>query len=324
MDEQSAIGAREGSQPDFSYSVPPLGYTWWYIDGLSDDGRYGITVIAFIGSVFSPYYLNARQHLGKDADPRDFSAFNVALYGCGRGKWAMTERNRHAVEQTPQRLQIGPSSLDWQGETLVGHFDEVTKPVPGKVRGSFRITPLISNSCTFNLDHSGIHRWRPLAPKAHIKVELDQPSLSWQGHAYFDTNAGNEPLEEGFSSWQWLRAESDAGATVVYDLTPRHGEAHTIAYQLRASCPPCPLTLPASIELPKTLWRMPRQALGDTPQAAKVVKTLEDTPFYSRSVVETKLEDERLTAIHESLSMDRFLHPATQWMLPWRMPRCAS
>ncbi|PIY72746.1 MAG: carotenoid 1,2-hydratase, partial [Rhodobacterales bacterium CG_4_10_14_0_8_um_filter_70_9] len=26
------------------------------MDGLSDDGRHGITLIAFIGSVFSPYY----------------------------------------------------------------------------------------------------------------------------------------------------------------------------------------------------------------------------------------------------------------------------
>ncbi len=32
------------------------GYAWWYVDALSDDGRHGLTLIAFIGSVFSPYY----------------------------------------------------------------------------------------------------------------------------------------------------------------------------------------------------------------------------------------------------------------------------
>ena len=32
------------------------GYVWWYVDALSDDGRHGLTLIAFIGSVFSPYY----------------------------------------------------------------------------------------------------------------------------------------------------------------------------------------------------------------------------------------------------------------------------
>ena len=37
------------------------GYVWWYVDALSDDGRHGLTLIAFIGSVFSPYYALARR-----------------------------------------------------------------------------------------------------------------------------------------------------------------------------------------------------------------------------------------------------------------------
>ena len=32
------------------------GYAWWYIDAVSDDGRDAIAIIAFLGSVFSPYY----------------------------------------------------------------------------------------------------------------------------------------------------------------------------------------------------------------------------------------------------------------------------
>ena len=35
--------------PRFDTPVPPGGYRWWYIDGLSDDGRHGITLIAFVG-----------------------------------------------------------------------------------------------------------------------------------------------------------------------------------------------------------------------------------------------------------------------------------
>ncbi len=57
-------------------SVPAGGYAWWYVDGVSDDGRHGITVIAFLGSVFSPYYAWSR-----DKDPIDHSAVNVVLYG---------------------------------------------------------------------------------------------------------------------------------------------------------------------------------------------------------------------------------------------------
>ena len=44
----------------FDTPVPDGGYAWWYLDALSDDGRHGLTVIAFIGSVFSPYYAWAR------------------------------------------------------------------------------------------------------------------------------------------------------------------------------------------------------------------------------------------------------------------------
>ena len=41
--------------------VAPGGYRWWYVDALSDDGQHGLTVIAFIGSVFSPYYAWSRR-----------------------------------------------------------------------------------------------------------------------------------------------------------------------------------------------------------------------------------------------------------------------
>ena len=41
--------------------VPSGGYLWWYVDALSDCGRYGLSIIAFVGSVFSPYYAWARR-----------------------------------------------------------------------------------------------------------------------------------------------------------------------------------------------------------------------------------------------------------------------
>ena len=39
--------------PCFDLNIPPNGYGWWYMDGLSDDGTKAVSVIAFIGSVFS-------------------------------------------------------------------------------------------------------------------------------------------------------------------------------------------------------------------------------------------------------------------------------
>ena len=52
-----------------------------------------------------------------------------------------------------------------------------------------------------------------------------------------------------------------------------------------------------------------------------VVETLEDTPFYARSVIEAEILGHRVTAMHESLDMRRFCAPVVQAMLPFRMPR---
>lgn len=55
----STFGPARGGKPDgvagFDAAVPSGGYRWWYLDGLSDDGRHGLTIIGFAGSVFSPY-----------------------------------------------------------------------------------------------------------------------------------------------------------------------------------------------------------------------------------------------------------------------------
>ncbi len=83
--------------------VPHGGYAWWYLDALSDDGAHGLTIIAFIGSVFSPYYAWARRH--GPADPANHCALNVALYGPRGKRWCMTERGagRSAAARTGWR-----------------------------------------------------------------------------------------------------------------------------------------------------------------------------------------------------------------------------
>ena len=63
----SGVGAHG---PDLDLNVRPRGYAWWYVDALSDDGKEGLTLIAFIGSVFSPYYFKGRRR--GDDDPRNY------------------------------------------------------------------------------------------------------------------------------------------------------------------------------------------------------------------------------------------------------------
>jgi carotenoid 1,2-hydratase len=295
--------------------TPPRGgYVWWYVDALSDDRDHGITVIAFLGSVFSPYYAWARRR-GR-GDPLRHCALNVALYG-SRRRWAMTERGDKAVQRGADFLAIGPSALEWDGSTLTIRIDEIAVPLPRRIRGTLRLYPSALETRTLALDTAGRHRWQPIAPCARVEVAMDSPGLSWSGAAYFDTNIGDRPLEADFVRWDWSRACVPGGTAVLFDVMRRDGPL-TLAMRYDIAGGLVDFAAPATVTLPPTRWRVPRRINATAPSVAE---TLEDTPFYARSVVEAKILGHRVTAMHESLTLNRFIDPWIQAMLPFRMPR---
>jgi carotenoid 1,2-hydratase len=75
------------------------------------------------------------------------------------------------------------------------------------------------------------------------------------------------------------------------------------------------------VDLPATAWRIARRTRADAGTTPRVVQTLEDAPFYSRTWLETQLLGETAPAIHESLDLDRFDAGWVQCLLPFRMPR---
>ena len=306
--------------PRFDLSVPRGGYAWWYIDALSQDGRRGITLIAFIGSVFSPYYAWARR--SGNPDPRDHCSINVALYGDGAQRWAMTERPRARLHQTPQSLDIGPSSLAWDGETLTVRIRETAAPIPSRVHGEVRVRPAGVTARDFALDPAGHHRWWPIAPSARVEVDFEHPVLRWDGTGYFDMNSGSEPLERGFRSWDWSRAALPDGTAILYDTRPRHGSGTALALRIDRNGEIEEFSGPPRVTLPGSrIWRIDRGTRCEPGYEAQVARTLEDTPFYARSLLHTRLLGRNLTAMHESLCLDRFASPWVQAMLPFRMPR---
>lgn len=284
------------------------------MDALSDDGRHGITLIAFLGSVFSPYYAWARRRGA--ADPLRHCAVNAVLYGPGRKRWAMTERG--GARRGASWLQIGPSSLHWDGDALTARLDEVTVPFPSRLRGTVRLYPSALTGRTVALDAAGRHLWSPLAPCARVEVEMERPGLRWSGPGYFDTNAGAAPLEDDFAHWDWCRAPLGRGTAVLYNVTRRGGEELAVALRASPSGEVHDVTAPPRLRLPRTRWGMERPTRAD---GAGVERTLEDAPFYARSVLSARLLGERAAAVHESLSLDRFRAGWVQAMLPFRMPR---
>ena len=239
----------------FERPVIPNGYAWWYLDALSDDGRHGLTLIAFIGSVFSPFYAWARRR--GPADPANFCAVNVALYGPAR-RWAMTERGRGCLERGESWLRIGRSALAWDGTALTVSIDETGAPLPCRIKGMLRVLPEAVEGRAILLDPAGRHRWSPIAPCARIEVSLDRPALAWAGGAYCDTNAGDVPLEEDFASWHWSRAPVRGGTAVFYDVTLRDGTERAVALRYDRGGGAAELPPPPVAALPSTRWRIAR------------------------------------------------------------------
>lgn len=311
--------------PVFDRPVPPGGYAWWYLDGLSDDGRHGLTLIAFLGSVFSPYYAQARRRSAL-ANPLAHCAVNVALYSPGAGRWAMTERSHAAVHRETHSLSIGPSHVFWDGQALTVAVDEVTAPWPSRLRGAVRLTPRALAGRRHPLDAQARHHWQPLAPCARIEVDFAQPGLRWAGEGYLDSNQGDTALEQDFQRWHWSRASlagpvGGPGTAVLYDVTPRHGLAAPLALRFDSQGGEHPFEPPPLAALPESGWRVPRATRCEAPHPAQVLHTLEDGPFYARSVVASQLLGQRVRAVHESLCLDRFRSRWVQALLPFRMPR---
>jgi carotenoid 1,2-hydratase len=312
-----AGGGKPDGVPGFAAEVPSGGYRWWYLDGLSDDGQHGLTIIGFVGSVFSPYYARARRR-GR-ADPENHCALNVALYGQGGRRWSMTERGRHAIDRRDEMFRIGPSSMRWEEGALVIDIDEVTVPLPSRLRGQVRLTPSAVCDHEVPLDPEGLHRWRPIAPFSRIEAAFDRPGLAWSGVGYHDSNWGAVPLEDSFESWVWARAAGQDGARIIYDTVLRGGDTRAFALEIGQAGAVREIAVPPRQDMPTTFWRMKRHMRAAS--AFSIAALLEDSPFYARTLLRMQTDEGMTDAFHESLSLSRFAHPLVQMMLPFRMPR---
>jgi carotenoid 1,2-hydratase len=264
--------------------------------------------------VFSPYY-----HWAGHADPEDHVAVNVALYGPGARRWTMTERGRGSLARDATSFAVGPSAMAWRGDTLALDLDEVSVPVPRRVRGRVLVHPIARNTRSFAIDGVGTHRWMPIAPTARVEVTFDDPALSWSGHGYFDTNAGDEPVARAFRTWDWSRTPLGHDTAILYDAETRDGRNPVVATLFKPDGSTEDFDAPPRQPLPGTFWRVARRVQADA--APRLVETLEDTPFYARSVIATRIGGREGVGVHETLDVRRLDTPIVRAMLPFRMPR---
>ncbi len=289
---------------------------------MSADRRAGVTVIALVGNVFSPYYFAARRR--GPAEPMDFCALNVAVHGPGGSAFVYTEWPPGEVHRTADHLGIGRSFLEWRGDHLAAHFDDVTVPGYRPVHGRLWLYPHARFDRPFVLDEAGRHRWWAIAPSARIEVEFDQPALRFSGTGYHDGNEGDEPIEAGFRFWTWSRLVLPNGTAVLYDADRRRAGPFTLAALFGHDGTVTEIAPPPPANLGRTgLWLFPRPTRCEPGGAAEVLATQLDSPFYARTLMQTRLGGRVAVGVHEALSLDVFRTPWMQFMLRYRTLRYA-
>ncbi|WP_367396932.1 carotenoid 1,2-hydratase [Ruegeria atlantica] len=286
---------------------------------MSDDQSRAISIIAFIGSVFSPWY----RWSGRK-DPENHVCINVATYGPG-GRFTMTDRGRSALRLTRDSMTVGPSSLRWDGDKLIIDINEMgAPPIVSPVRGQVVLEPTALTDVELPLTPDNTHIWRPFAPTARIDVDLTATGWQWTGHGYFDANFGTRALEEDFSYWTWGRFPAADGSTCFYDAQRLDGStlSQAITFHSDGSAKKAPL--PPKAQLNRSLWAVRRETRADKGYRPQQVMNMLDAPFYSRAMVRTQLGGVETTGVYEALDLRRFRSPLLKPMLALRVPRRAS
>ncbi|MEO9862891.1 MAG: carotenoid 1,2-hydratase [Yoonia sp.] len=286
---------------------------------MSACGTKAVSVIGFIGSVFSPWYKWSGRR-----DPANHCCINVATYGKG-GRFTMTDRGRDALRTSVDTLQVGPSEMHWDGNKLIISINEISSlPLVSRVRGTITVTPKAITSVELALTEDGAHIWRPFAPDSDISVALEAEGWQWDGHGYFDANFGTRALETDFSFWTWGRYPTAAGATCIYDAQRRDGTVIDTAIAFDRTGAAQLIDAPPAVPFKRSLWQVKRTTRADVGVVPKQVLPMLDAPFYSRSAVQTQINGEVVTGVHEALDLDRFRSPFLKPMLACRVPRRAA
>ena len=287
---------------------------------VSDDRQHVLTVIAFLGSVFSPAYAAARGEGPTTlADPLRFAALNVALHGPGGAIWVQNEGL--AVQRDRDTLDLGGSIF--RATTGGLRIDLDTRQTRFFGRAGARVTGRIELEANI-VGAAGLmlapgQPWYPVMPRGRATVHLETPGVTFSGAAYHDANVGAAPLSAAFQGWQWVRSQRGEGAQVLYRGRRADGTDFDVAlaWDPDGRCRPR--------EQDWTPWRRTGWGLRrDVPNGVitrngATPRTLLDAPFYARMLLNP--ED---AAIHETVDLRRFERAWVQHLLTYRTHRVTA
>ena len=84
------------------------------------------------------------------------------------------------------------------------------------------------------------------------------------------------------------------------------------------------MTPPPLARFNRSRWALRRETRADAGTQPRQVMAMLDAPFYSRSLVQTRINGQASVGVHEALDLDRFASPFLKPMLALRVPRRAG
>ena len=307
-------------------------YEWWYFDALSDDGRFALVAIFFLGTPMSPYY-KAVATRKKTPDAREWCGVFVSVHErvaheCWRER-AYAYNVYQGGSFSPARPDVAVGASRSSGEETAGDWRwQVNVDEPGlwtgRTQAALTFTALAAGSLNAlaPLGHSAdaaAHTWVCVAPVCRAEGTFTLPSgktIAFRGSGYHDHNFGRLPFDDT-DLWYWGRAplacdDGQARLAVFYHLQPPVPPARPLSALLllpvQDAEPPFVATtqvLGAPRQPVRSAYGL-RHALevgfttGDAPGPTQIVASLHpergafsEGPFYRRLPLTIQASEER-------------------------------
>jgi carotenoid 1,2-hydratase len=234
----------------------------------------------------------------------------------------MTDRGRDALSLSDDTFSVGPSQFQWDGTSLTITIDERSVPHFDRVQGTIKLHPKGVTDIEVPLHSDGSHIWRPFAPSSDIEVNLNKSGWQWRGHGYFDANFGTSALEDDFDYWTWGRFPVSDGSVCFYDATRKdQPDDLAVALHFDETGKATEIEAPPLTKFRRSLWGVRRETRADQGFTPRQTKMMLDAPFYCRAGVETKINGQITSGVHEALDLRRFASPLLKPMLAVKVPR---
>lgn len=226
MEGENTLRILFGPQHDGLHVNPAQSgaYEWWYFDAISDDGRFVLVAIYFLGSPMTPYYKAVVD--GKSPDPRDWCGVFLSLHektsnGYRERAYAYNLYRSGDFSADIPQVHVGNSYLASDGEGVFWKW-HLNAREQCLWRGDVRLdATFTATGPPLDLPQMGdtndaAHSWVCVAPvcRADVRVRLSNgKEVSFSGHGYHDHNFGQLPWSD-VNIWYWGRGrilEADNG-----------------------------------------------------------------------------------------------------------------